>query len=603
MNRYVLLSCLTSLFACDAMDAESDPSAQTVSAAVGDGWVGTWGASPDSAGGDAFNNQTLREIVHTSIGGSAARVQLSNVQSSQPLVVRAVHLARRTANAAIDPSTDRVVRFAGQTSITIPAGGLAVSDSIALQIAPEADYAVSLYLPNSVTNATIHGFSLQTQYKVSGDQTGAADFANPGTFGNWVAVMNLDVMNPASPGAVVVLGASIADGLNGSGDANRRWTNVLATRLNSSGRSVGVINQGIPGNGLLRGGGGPKAPDRFQRDVLDQPGVQWVIFTDDVVNDINTTDDNARPSAQALITATQALIARAHARNVKFLCATLTPFNQDGQWTPAGEQTRQQFDAFARSTTGGCDGVVDFDQALHSASDPSMWNPTFNSGDALHPNDAGLRAMGNAVSLDLFGPAGGATPPPTPISLAAAFNNVGVSDDSNTDPANWDGGGASFSRQALAVAGLTPGASFRHGGVAFTWPASAGTGQPDNAIAAGQLIAVSGAGTTLGFLISTSYGPASGTGTLQYSDGTTQSYTLASPDWFVTGSAPGLDVAVVSSYQNRPGNQRFTGGDAIFFVGVPLAAGKTLTGVRLPSTGTAPVRAGTPTLHVFALCS
>lgn len=600
MNRYVLFSCIATLLACDAVDADTDPGAsQLVSAAVGDGWVGTWGASPDSAGGDAFNNQTLREIVHTSIGGSAARVQLSNVHSSQPLVVRDVHLARRTANAAIDPATDRVVRFTGQTSITIPAGGLAVSDSIALQIAPEADYAVSLYLPNSVTNATIHGFSLQTQYKVSGDQSGVADFANPGTFGNWVAVMNLDVMNPASPGAVVVLGASIADGLNGSGDANRRWTNTLATRLNRSGRSVGVINQGIPGNGLLRGGGGPKAPDRFQRDVLDQPGVQWVIFTDDVVNDINTSDDNARPSAQALISATQDLIARAHARNVKFLCATLTPFNQDGQWTPAGEQTRQQFDSFARSATGGCDGFVDFDAALHSANDPSMWNPTFNSGDALHPNDAGLQAMGNAVSLDLFGPAGGATP--TPISLAAAFNNVGVSDDTNTGPASWDGGGASFSRQALATAGLTPGGSFRHGGVTFTWPASAGAGQPDNAIATGQLIAVSAAGTTLGFLISASYGPASGSGTLQYSDGTTQSYTLASPDWFVTGSAPGLDVAVVSSYQNRAGNQRFAGGDAIFFVGVPLAAGKTLTGVRLPSAGTAPVRAGTPTLHVFAL--
>jgi lysophospholipase L1-like esterase len=362
---------------------------------------------------------------------------------------------------------------------------------------------------------------------------------------------------------------------------------------------VGVINKGISGNGLLAAGGGPKAPDRFDRDVLAQPGVQWVIFADDVINDINTLNDSARPSAQALIDATKQLIARAHARNIKFLCATLTPFNHDSNWTAAGEQTREQFDAFLRTADGGCDGVVDFDAATHSSADPTKWNPALDGGDDLHPNDAGLQAMGNIVSLDLFGAAGGSAPPP--ISLAAAFDNIGVADDAHTDGANWDGGDASFSNQALAAAGLTAGAGFTHGGVTFTWPASAGTGTPDNAIATGQLISASGSGTTLGFLISASYGPASAAGTLQYSDGTTQSYTLASPDWFVTGSAPGIDVAAVSSYQDRPGNQRFTSGAAVFFVGVPLAAGKTLAGVRLPSAGVVPVQAGTPTLHVFSM--
>jgi hypothetical protein len=190
----------------------------------------------------------------------------------------------------------------------------------------------------------------------------------------------------------------------------------------------------------------------------------------------------------------------------------------------------------------------------------------------------------------------GLDPVHTAPSLAATFNNVGVTADNNTNPGNLDGGGASMSATALANAGAHAGGTLSHAGLTFTWPSSSGSGSSDNTVAAGQSIALTGSGATLGFLVTATYGPASGTGTVHYSDGSTQNFTLTSSDWF--GGAG--DVAISSAYQNRQGNTTYQGPADVYYVGVPLQSGKSVTSVQLPNVNSGTI-AGTPTLHVFAL--
>jgi hypothetical protein len=187
---------------------------------------------------------------------------------------------------------------------------------------------------------------------------------------------------------------------------------------------------------------------------------------------------------------------------------------------------------------------------------------------------------------------------PKPVLV---FNNIGITDDSDTSVGNWDGGGATFSRQALAASGVNPGGSLSHDGLTFTWPAQAGTGSPDNVIAVGQTVNIVGKGK-LGFLVSASYGPAIGTGTVHYTDGSSSLFTLGSQDWFTDSGSPGAMV-ISSAYQNRPNNTRYDHGGFVYCVSVILVPGKTMSSVTLPTVGVSPVAAGTPTLHVFAIAA
>ncbi|MEE4546568.1 GDSL-type esterase/lipase family protein [Streptomyces sp. V4-01] len=369
------------------------------SAAAPDGWTGTWSVSPQS-GGPSYGGQTLRQIVHTGIGGASARLRVSNVFGSSPLTVRDVHLARRTAGAAVDTATDRAVTFGGQTAVTVPAGQSAVSDAAAFTVAAQSDVAVSFYLPNATGPATYHQQGTQTNYVASGDVSAAGTLNNPSTTGSYAFLSNLDVQNAAAQGAVVAFGASITDGVASAQDSNRRWPNDLAARLAAGGRTVGVLNQGISGNRLLADGAGPSALNRFDRDVLGQPGVRWVIFSDDPLNDLGGANP---PTGAQLIAGLQQLISRAHQAGVAFLCSTLTPFEGAGYWTPAGETGREALNAFVRGADSGCDGVVDQDTATHDPAHPTRYLPAYDSGDHLHPDEAGLQAIADAVNLNLFG--------------------------------------------------------------------------------------------------------------------------------------------------------------------------------------------------------
>jgi GDSL-like Lipase/Acylhydrolase family len=389
-------------------------------------WTGTWSVAPQQGSIDSsFNNlsqQTLRQILHTSIGGSSARIEISNAFGNQPLVVGDVHLAMAVVNQDGSPTsstvagTDHAVTFSGSSLVTIPAGETLASDVVDLSLPNGTDVMVSMYFPQGVdsANATFHQLGGQNgMFLQNGDVSAATSFAPYSTFSSYYYLTNLDVQNSNAAGSLVALGASITDGINSSFNTNRRWTNDLATRMNQAGMTVGIINKGISGNDLLRDGAGQAAVTRFSRDVLSQPNVKWVIFSDDPINDLSNT--STPPSLGSLVAGVQQMQQQAHAKGIKFYCSTLTPNagRPADQWSTAAEQIREQYNAFVLGPNSGCDGIVDQDTATHDPSNPTAYLPAYNTangdgtpgpgtGDFLHPNDAGLLAIANSVNLGLF---------------------------------------------------------------------------------------------------------------------------------------------------------------------------------------------------------
>lgn len=365
-------------------------------------WIGTWAVAPvQDAHGISFARQTLRQIVHASVGGTSARIHISNAFGTEPLRVEDVHIALQGNGSSIVPGTDRKVRFGGEDAITIAPGAAAVSDSIEFHVPALADVAISFYLPESEGPATYHDYGDQTNYIAPGDQSDRQNLPQSATTTkSYYFLSNLDVQGQSLRGSVVTLGASVTDGYKSTLDANHRWPNFLAQRLVDAGLGTGVLNEGISGNRLLRAGAGQSAEDRFDRDVLMQPGVRWVIFSDDPINDLGLT--RPIPTANELIAAIERLISRAHLHHIQFFCSTLTPYRGAGYWTPAEEVVREKINAFVRSKNSGCDAVIDQDVAVHDPAHSTRYLPAYDSGDHLHPTDAGYRALADAVDLALF---------------------------------------------------------------------------------------------------------------------------------------------------------------------------------------------------------
>lgn len=276
-----------------------------------------------------MEDQTVRMIVRTSIGGSSLRVSLSNMTGAQPLQIGAAHVAAHRGGGAIDPKTDRVLLFGGQPTIVVPPGALVVSDPVRLDLAPLADLAVSLYLPHDTGPPTTHNIALRTGYIASGNAAASETINAIQTVAAYLWLSSVDVLAPAQAFAIVALGDSITDGYATTHDANRAWPALLATRLSRDRRSqtVAVLNQGISGNQVLRDGAGLSMLARFDRDVLGRPGVRWVILLGGI-NDINIrgrTDGPAALTAEELIAGYGQIIARSHMHGVKVIGATLTP--------------------------------------------------------------------------------------------------------------------------------------------------------------------------------------------------------------------------------------------------------------------------------------
>jgi lysophospholipase L1-like esterase len=352
-----------------------------------------------------FNNQTLRQIIHTSIGGDRVRVVLSNAFGHAPLAVGAAHVGLRDHEAAIAPKSDRALTFAGNPGTTIPAGAVIVSDPVNLTLPAFADLAIDLYLPgdtaSSTSPVTTHAGAQQTSYvSPTGNHAGTTDMPVLTMTQAWFFLSRVEVVAPERVGAVVTFGDSITDGTRSTPNSNSRWPDQLARRLAAQNIKMGVLNEGIAGNRVLSDGAGVSALARFDRDVLVQTGVTHVIVLESI-NDIGLARDNPSPTAGDLIAAHRQLIERAHARGLKIYGATLTPFEGAAYWTREGETKRGALNEWIR-TGKAYDGVIDFDLAVRDPGAPTKLQPQFNPGDNLHMTDAGYQAMANAIDLALL---------------------------------------------------------------------------------------------------------------------------------------------------------------------------------------------------------
>ena len=375
-------------------------------------WVGTWASAqmlldgPD-VGPDDFKDATLREVVHVSAGGSRIRLHFSNAFGTAPLQIQMVHVAKpaSVANCRIDAATDKPLRFAGNTAVVIPPGAEYLSDPIDFPVAPLSDLAVTLYFETPSVHQTGHNASHTTSCLGARNTVSAADMPDAKKFQHWFYLAGVEVESSPSAAAVVTLGDSITDGTASTLNGNDRWPDVLAARLqgDAAKRNWSVLNVGIGGNRVLHDGTGPSALARFDEDVLAQSGVKYMIILESI-NDIGHAADPKKPydvvSADDLIAGLTQLAERAHMHGIKVFGATLTPYSGAGYMSPAGEEIRKAVNKFIR-TSSFFDGVIDFEAATMDKT-TGAFQAAFDRGDHLHPNDAGLEAMGSAVDLKLF---------------------------------------------------------------------------------------------------------------------------------------------------------------------------------------------------------
>jgi lysophospholipase L1-like esterase len=381
-------------------------------------WTATWIASPEARWNGDFPlptnlphqlwDQTVRQVARASIGGSRVRIVLSNAYGMHPLKIGAADIALSGKDTeSIVPGSNRVLTFGGKTSVVIPPGAPMLSDPVDLDVAALSHLAVSLYLPDPTAPATFHRDARQTAYIGAGNQTAATSLKVDSTLTTRVFLAAIQV--EAAPGTrtVVAFGDSITDGDGANINADARWPDFLAQRL--APRGVAVLNAGISGARVLRDKMGVNALARFQRDVLAQPGIRTVIVLMGI-NDIAWKDtplalSDESTTAQGLIAGYQQLIARAHARHVRIIGATLTPFEGALEDTPmrgnygvGKERVRQQVNDWIRHS-GAFDAVIDFDAILRDPKHPTRLLPAYDSGDHLHPGDAGNRVMAEAIDL------------------------------------------------------------------------------------------------------------------------------------------------------------------------------------------------------------
>jgi lysophospholipase L1-like esterase len=350
---------------------------------------------------------TLREIVHITLGGPTLRVVFTNEFGTAPLTVGAANVGVSTGGSGIDLAKSAGLTFGGRIMVVIPPGALVVSDPVALKVAPQTDLAISLFLPaQPIPAVSAHGSADQTSYTAPGNVVGADTLQTPTEIFSWPFVKAVDVKVSADSAAVVALGDSITDGAFATNNANARWPDELARRLlaNKPTANLSVLNLGIGGNRVLNDVTGPSALARFDRDVLAQAGVKYLIILESI-NDIGHATDPVRPNgivtADDLIVGLTQLAERAHMHGIKVFGATLTPDGKSKYDQPGEEPMRQAINKWIR-TTSELDGFVDFDKATLDPAAPTQFLPAFDHGDHLHPNDAGYKAMGDAIDLKLF---------------------------------------------------------------------------------------------------------------------------------------------------------------------------------------------------------
>lgn len=350
-------------------------------------------------GGRAFNNQTVRMIVKSSVGGRRVRVHFSNAFGAMPLTIDSAHIALRDKDSSITAGSDHILTFNGLKGCTVPTGAEMISDAADLNVPKLADLVISVHVPSDTGTASVHSMGLHTAYIVDGDETGATELTNPTTAQSWYWLSAVDVDAPANAGTIVAFGDSITDGATSTPDTDRSWPSVLAQRLqsNPATANLGIVNEGISGNRVLGDGAGVSALARFDRDVLSQSGVKWLMILESI-NDINGGARQGTVTADALILGLKQMVEKAHTHGIKVAGCTLTPY---GNITDQGEEMRLAVNKWIR-TPGNFDAVVDFDAVIRDPQDPKQFKQGYNNTDKLHPNDTGYKAMADAVDLKMF---------------------------------------------------------------------------------------------------------------------------------------------------------------------------------------------------------
>lgn len=369
-------------------------------------WSRSWAAAPVDPARDLpdLEDRTIRQVVRLSSGGKAIRLRLSNERSATPLVIGRVVVAMADRDGRIVPGTSRTVRFDGETAVSVPMNAPLVSEAIAMPVTALSRVAISIHLPEGAAAPTVHPHAAATGWIAPGDQAQANALSDAEPFYNRLIVAGIDVESVRPQRTIVAFGDSITDGVDAKRDADTRWPDFLAERLQRGGmRGVGVANAGISGNRMLTDGAGPNALARFDRDVLSVPGVSHVIVLEGV-NDIGAAwREKAanKPTADDIVDSYRQMIARGRDRGVKVIFATILPYKGAGYWSDYGEGVRAEVNQWIRTNREAA-GFVDFDRAIRDATDPLRMAKPYDQGDALHPNDAGFKAMAEAVDLNLL---------------------------------------------------------------------------------------------------------------------------------------------------------------------------------------------------------
>jgi lysophospholipase L1-like esterase len=405
LRSVCLWLCSFILFGFSNPDGSKEPPAKATT------WVGTWGTAPqlvepnNMPPAPGLENNTLRQVVCVSVGGKRLRLKFSNEFSKNPVTLQTIQIAVSKGGSTIDESTTVTVEFDGKPEFTMEPGAEVISDPVSFDLKPRMEVAITISFGQTSPTVTGHPGSRTTSYLLAGNQTMPnADFTNAAKTDHWYVIDGIEVEASGSANAAVaIIGDSITDGRGSDTNQQDRWPDILAINLQKERKTkhIGVLNMGIGGNCVLKGGLGPTALTRFDHDILRQNGVRWLIIFEGV-NDLGSTRDStaAFDVARDLIAAFAKMIDEAHARGIKVYGATITPFKKAGYYRPYRDEARKSINKWIR-TSGHYDAVIDFDKTIRDPADPSTLLAEAQS-DYLHPNELGYKMMGGAIDLSLF---------------------------------------------------------------------------------------------------------------------------------------------------------------------------------------------------------
>ncbi|HEX2585241.1 MAG TPA: SGNH/GDSL hydrolase family protein [Steroidobacteraceae bacterium] len=411
-NRLIVSACLLVITSVSSLAATKETPVSTK-------WVGSWASSQlqtepkDMLSGDDVTDSTIRQVIRLSAGGKRIRIVFSNAFSNSPLKIDAANVAVSgdTASSRIKADTVQAITFSGQSEVIIPSGSDYLSDPINMPVAALTSLTISFHVPNTIQQQTSHPGSRATSYVVKGNRVSDAELGDAKKIDHWYQLAAVHVETDSNAAAIVTLGDSITDGRGATTNANNRWPDFLAERLQASPRTrnISVLNHGIGGNRLLQDGLGPNVLARLDRDVIAQPGVKWLIVLEGI-NDLGTLTREAPVIAdkhtelvKRMIAAYVQIVARAHAHNIKVIGATILPDGASQYYHPdaLNDADRNAVNEWIR-TPGNFDAFVDLDRIMRDPEHPERLLPAFDSGDGLHPSPAGFRVMAEAFPLTLF---------------------------------------------------------------------------------------------------------------------------------------------------------------------------------------------------------